>query len=69
MVWWGKNINNNYAWEISLFHRYRFLSDGISFCEININWDRYLADHTPRFDLLIVIFNVALIDFSNDLLL
>lgn len=57
-------INNDYAWELSLFSKYRDFSDGISFLETNISWDKYLSDHTPQFIFLIVLCNYKLIEFN-----
>jgi len=64
MIWVGSKINKDYAWEISALHFLRQLSDGVTFFEFKVNWDRYLDDHTPRFDLMLVILNYKLIEFS-----
>lgn len=64
MIWIGTKINEDYAWEISALHSYRSFNDGISFFELNINWDKYLADHTPRFDLMLVILNFKIFEFN-----
>jgi hypothetical protein len=63
-IWWGREINDDYAWEFSALHKYRPFSDGISFLEFNVNWDRYLADHTPRFGVMLVILNFKVFEFS-----
>jgi len=64
MIWISKNLNDDYAWEISALHFYRSLEDGISFFECNVNWDRFLDDHTPRFDVMLVILNYKLLEFN-----
>jgi len=60
----GGKINGDYGWEISLFNKIRDYSDGITFCEYKINWDRYLSDHTPRFEFYIMILNYVIIEFN-----
>lgn len=57
-------INENYAWEISGFRKIRSFKDGITFFDLNINFDKYLCDHSPRFQIEFIIFNIILIDFS-----
>lgn len=64
MIWIGNTINKDYAWEIAALHKLRQFSDGISFIEFNVNWDRYIADHTPRFDIMLVICNFTIVEFS-----
>ena len=60
----NKKITNNYAFELVLFNIVRQVSDGITFFNLNINWDRYIADHSPRFEFELVILNITLIDFN-----
>lgn len=62
--WFGGTINEDYGWEIALFHKLRDLSDGITFIEFEVNWDRYLADHKPQFRLFLAILNHTLIEAS-----
>jgi hypothetical protein len=64
MIWFGNEINNDYAWEVYLLHKYREFSDGIEFFNFNINWDRYLADHRPQFVIKLVLCNFVLLEFS-----
>jgi hypothetical protein len=64
MIWWGRKINENYGWELSALHLFRQFSDGITFFEFTINWDRYLGDHTPRFDIMLVVLNFKVIEFN-----
>ena len=45
----GGKINNDYGWEVAVFSKIRMFSDGLSFFELTINWDRYIAHHCPRF--------------------
>jgi len=46
----GGKISSDYGWEITVFHKIRDSADGVSFFEMKINWDRYPADHSPRFE-------------------
>jgi len=64
MFWMGNKINKNYAWELSGFHMIRQFSDGMSFFEFTTNWDKYLSDHTPRFDIMFIILNFKVLEFS-----
>ena len=43
----GGNINDDYGWELTLFHKIRNSSDGIIFFDQKLNWDRYIAVRTP----------------------
>ena len=45
-------------WELQLFSRPREWSDGITFFNFNINWDRYKSEHTPAFQIELTILNV-----------
>jgi hypothetical protein len=45
-------------WEIQLLAPIRSFSDGITFFELNINWDRYESDHSPAFQFEITILNI-----------
>ena len=64
MIWYGNDLNKTYAWEISGFHMFRTFKDGISFFEFNVNWDRYLSDHTPKLDIMLVILNYKIFEFN-----
>jgi len=55
-------ISKDYAWEIALFHKLREFSDGMTFFNMTTDWDRYLADHSPRFCVHVVILNYTLIE-------
>jgi hypothetical protein len=64
MIWWGRKINDDYAWELCAFHKYRDFSDGVDIFKFNLNWDRYLADHTPRFEFMFIILNFVVCEFN-----
>lgn len=60
----GKFKESKFAWELCMFHKLREWSDGFSAIEFNINYDKYVGDHTPQFDVLFVLFNYTILDFS-----
>jgi len=60
----GGKINSDYGWEITVFHKIRNIADGIIFFEKKINWDRYLADHSPRFEFHVIVFNYVIIEIN-----
>ncbi len=64
MLWIGNKINNNYGWELSALHVLRSFEDGIEFFQFVINWDKYLADHTPAFQIILIIFNCKIFEFN-----
>jgi hypothetical protein len=45
-------------WEAQLFAIVRDFKDGITFFNLNLNYDRYVADHSPSFQFELTIFNV-----------
>ncbi len=62
MIIRGDKIGNDYGWEITLFHKLRKFSDGVTFFEAKINWNRYKGDHSPRFEVHIILLNITLIE-------
>lgn len=60
----GGKLNENYGWEITVFHKLRESSDGMIFFDLKINWDRYLADHSPRFEIHLVTVNYTIIEIN-----
>ena len=57
-------INEDYAMELMLLHRYRDLSDGLSVVEFDCNFDWYHGDHCPKFDLSLRLFNWTIFEFN-----
>ena len=45
-------------WETQLIGVIRNFSDGITFFNLDIEWDRYKSDHTPAFRIELTIFNL-----------
>jgi hypothetical protein len=60
----GGKINDNYGWELVLFGKFREFSDGVTFFHITTEWDRYLADHSPRFSMHFVLINFTVLEVS-----
>ena len=60
----GGKINENYGWELVLFWKLREFSDGVTFFDMTIEWDRYLADHSPRFRIHVVVLNFTVLEAS-----
>ncbi len=60
----GGKLSDDFGWEITLFHKLRAFSDGLSLLALRVNWDRYLADHTPRFELHLVLINYTIIELN-----
>jgi hypothetical protein len=60
----GGNINDDYGWELTLFHKIRNSSDGIIFFDQKLNWDRYIADHSPKLELHLIILNYTIIELN-----
>ncbi|MBI4595197.1 MAG: hypothetical protein HY730_02340 [Candidatus Tectomicrobia bacterium] len=58
----GGKINEDYGWEVALFFKLRDFSDGVIFFEMTMNWDRYLADHSPKFGIHIVVLNYTVLE-------
>lgn len=64
MILWGNKINDNYAWEFCALHKLRDFSDGVTFFEKNIVWDKYLRDHKPSFEISLIILNFMIFEFN-----
>jgi hypothetical protein len=52
------SLPKNWVWEIQLLAFVRNFSDGITFFECNINWDRFEDDHSPSFQFELTVFNI-----------
>ena len=57
-------INEDYAWEIEIFDKYRKIKDGITFFDVNAQLDWYAADHNPQFTLVFILLNFKIWDIS-----
>lgn len=58
----GGQFSDDYGWEVTVFHKLRAASDGVIFFQGSVNWDRYLADHSPRFQIHLVILNYTIFE-------
>jgi hypothetical protein len=57
-------INEDYAIELTLLHRYRDLSDGLSVVEFDFNFDWYKGDHCPKANLSLRLFNWTIFELN-----
>lgn len=57
-------IGKNYAFELSGFKKIRESKDGISFFKLELNLDRYEADHNPKFSASLMIWNVMILELE-----
>ena len=64
LLYFYGNITKSYGWELDFFRKTRHFSDGISFFDFKIVWDRYKSDHTPRFDMSLSVLNFKLFEFT-----
>jgi hypothetical protein len=60
----GKKINEDYAWEFTLFYKYRSLDDGLSLFEFKSDIDWYDGDHCPKADISLRLFNWTIFEFN-----
>jgi hypothetical protein len=60
---WG-NITENYAWELNLFYKINDFKDSFHFCEFELKFDRFPADHNPQFNFSLEILNIVIFDFT-----
>lgn len=60
----GGKFSGDYGWEVTVFHKPRETSDGVIFLDAKINWDRYLSDHSPRFEVHLILFNYTIIEIN-----
>jgi hypothetical protein len=58
------NYSKHKAWELSFFHKYRSLEDGLTVCNILIEHDWYKGDHKPSFSFNLILFNIMVIEFN-----
>ena len=60
-IWFSTRLNKFFALDCTFLHLYRKWSDGLTFLEFHINWDRYKEEHNPSFDILFAICNVVIL--------
>jgi hypothetical protein len=57
-------VKKKYSFDIDLFRVIRSYKDGITFFEFIINLDLYESDHKPAFNVLLIIFNLKIIELE-----
>ena len=58
------SITKSYAVDMQVFKKIRYFKDGLSIASIDINWDRYKADHNPKLYILCVLFNYCIFEID-----
>ncbi len=61
---WSFLINKDYGFELALFNKIRKFKDGLSFFSLVVNWDRYIADHSPRLEFNLLFLNWMIIEIN-----
>ncbi|RLA83081.1 MAG: hypothetical protein DRG78_05415 [Epsilonproteobacteria bacterium] len=64
MYSFNSKINKKYGIELTFLNCIRTISDGLTFLNLNINWDRFKADHSPKFEFELILLNITLIEFT-----
>lgn len=60
----GVKLNSNYGLEWNFFYNFRSFSDGITWIDFKLNWDRYESDHKPSFEFYFGLLNFTIIEMS-----
>lgn len=63
LSFWGK-LGQNYAWELSLFHKFRSFSDGVTILETQTEIDWYKGDHNPQGTVALRVLNYTIFEFQ-----
>lgn len=63
MIVFAWKLSKNYVLELSCFHKIRNFEDGLTFCEIRVNYDRFKGDHNPKFEINLEICNYKIFEF------
>lgn len=61
---WSFLINKNYGFEFAFFNKIREFSDGVSVLKFDVNWDRYIADHSPCFEVNLMLLNWIIFELN-----
>ena len=65
MLRWGSyELGNEYAVDMAFCYKIRSVKDGVSFCNVKIEWDTYEADHKPSFLVQLILFNFVIFSFE-----
>lgn len=60
---YGK-IGVDYAWEVDLFRKYRDFKEGLTIFSFTIEYNKYMADHNPQFQIMLIICNYKMFEFT-----
>ena len=60
----GIKLNSNYGLDWNFFYKVREFSDGIDWIRFNINYDKFLSDHKPSFELYFGILNITIVEIN-----
>jgi hypothetical protein len=63
MINWSGLISKDTAWELTLFHKIRSLSDGLSLVDFELDGSWYEGDHQPSYGVHLVLFNWTIFEF------
>ena len=62
-LWWANKINKDYAYELGFFSMVKKFKNGIIFFNSDLDLS-YRGDHSPQFELRLIILNCMLIELS-----
>lgn len=60
----GTKIGKNYAWEMEWFCFHRMLIEGFTPIKFGVEYDYYIGDHKPSFEVELVLFNFTIFHFT-----
>lgn len=63
MIIKSTKINENYAAEFTALSQYQSINDGLSVIEFSCNFDWFIADHNPKFEVSLRMFNYTIFEF------
>lgn len=64
LLFFHGKIGSNYGWELDLVSKLRPWSDGITAFNLNVEYDKYMCDHKPSFEIVLVVFNIKIVEFT-----
>lgn len=57
-------LTKNYAWGVEFFSKVSEFKDQWTFLDFSCEWSKYACDHNPRFEILLILFNIKIFEFS-----
>ena len=64
MLCWSIKLNENYAFEVAGFYKYRAYSDGVTFLNFDSDLSLYSGDHNPQFRINLTVLNFMIFDIA-----